>query len=114
MRKRLLWLLAICGWWFATNLAQAAEDNWTDRSPHQEALIQANGIKLSYLDWGGAGEPMLFLAGLGDTAHIFDDLAPKFTKRFHVLGLTRRGYGKSEKPATGYTTDILVEDIHQF
>ena len=57
---------------------------------------------------------MLFLHGLGDTPHIFDDLAPKFTNQFRVLGLTRRGHGQSEKPQTGYDTATLVEDIRQF
>ena len=57
---------------------------------------------------------MLFLHGLGDTAHIFDDLAPRFTNQFRVLGLTRRGHGQSEKPDMGYDTATLVEDIRQF
>jgi len=29
-------------------------------------------------------------------------MAPKFTDRFHVLALTRRGFGESDKPETGY------------
>jgi len=73
-----------------------------------------NGVKLHYLDWGGKGEVLLFLHGLGDSAHIFDDIAPKFTDHFRVLGLTRRGHGQSDKPPTGYETTTLVEDIRQF
>jgi pimeloyl-ACP methyl ester carboxylesterase len=77
-------------------------------------LAAVNGIKLQYLDWGGKGKTLLFLTGLGDTAHIFDDIAPKFTDHFRVLGLTRRGQGKSDKPEVGYDTNTLVEDIRQF
>ena len=66
------------------------------------------------VNWGGKGATILFLHGLGDTPHIFDDLAPKFTNQFRVLGLTRRGHGQSEKPETGYDTATLVEDIRQF
>jgi pimeloyl-ACP methyl ester carboxylesterase len=51
---------------------------------------------------------------MGDTAHVYDDLAPKFTNQFRVLGLTRRGHGESEIPETGYDTATLVEDIRQF
>jgi len=94
--------------------AQATNDTWTDQSPHKEAFVRVNGTSLEYLDWGGSGIPLLFLAGLGNTAHIFDDMAPKLTNHFHVLGLTRRGYGKSDRPETGYDTGTLVEDIHQF
>jgi non-heme chloroperoxidase len=91
-----------------------AQPAWTDKSPHKTGFVTANAVRLHYLDWGGKGETMLFLHGLGDTAHIFDDLAPKFTNDFHVLALTRRGHGQSEKPETGYDTGTLVQDIQQF
>ena len=91
-----------------------ADSGWTDRSPHSSEFLPVNGVRLHYLDWGGRGQSLLFLHGLGDTAHIFDDLAPKFTNQFRVLGLTRRGHGQSEKPETGYDTATLVEDIRRF
>ncbi len=77
-------------------------------------FVTANGIKLHYLDWGGHGDTLVFLAGFDDTAHVYDDFAPQFTDRFHVLGLTRRGYGESDKPVTGYDASTRVEDIHGF
>jgi pimeloyl-ACP methyl ester carboxylesterase len=76
--------------------------------------VAANGVKLECLDWGGSGRVLLFLPGLGNTAHIFDDIAPQFCDRFHVLGLTRRGFGASDKPAAGYDIATVVEDLHQF
>jgi len=86
-----------------------------DKSPHHKTgFITFNGVRLHYLDWGGAGETLLLLHGMGDTAHIYDELAPKFTNQFRVLGLTRRGHGESEIPETGYDTATLVEDIRQF
>ncbi len=105
-----LWVFLLLAWTFGT----PAQDNWTDKSPHKSGFITANSVKLHYLDWGGKGDTMLFLHGLGDTAHIFDDLAPKFTNQFRVLGLTSRGHGQSEKPETGYDTGTLVGDIRQF
>ena len=53
------------------------------------------GVVLEVLDWGGQGAPILLLAGLGNSAHIFDDLASAFTDRWHVLGVSRRGFGGS-------------------
>jgi len=91
-----------------------AQSDWTDKSPHKSGFITVNGVRLHYLDWGGAGETLLFLHGMGDTAHRYDDFAPKFTNQFRVLGLTRRGHGESEIPETGYDTATLVEDIRQF
>lgn len=87
---------------------------WVDRSPHKEGVVTANGVKLHYLDWGGKGEAMLFLTGMGVTPHIFDNLAPQFTSRFRVLGFTRRGLGKSDKPEAGYDTGTLTEDVGGF
>ena len=110
MRTFVILLLA----WFTGVCPVSATDTWTDKSPHKAGFITVNGVRLHYLDWGGSGDTLLLLAGLGDTAHIYDDLAPKFTDRFHVLGLTRRGHGQSEKPETGYDTATLVEDIRQF
>jgi non-heme chloroperoxidase len=85
-----------------------------DQSPHKSDFVNVNGIKLHYLDWGGNGDVLLFLAGMGCNAHIFDDFAPRFNDKFHVMALTRRGHGESDHPATGYDVDTLTEDIRGF
>jgi pimeloyl-ACP methyl ester carboxylesterase len=71
----------------------------------------APDVRLHYLDFGGRGPTIVFLAGLGNTAHAFDDFAPRFTDRFHCMALTRRGFGESDHPTDGYDTPRLVEDI---
>ena len=68
-------------------------------------------VKLEVLDWGGSGRPIVFLAGLGNTAHIFDKFAPKLTDGYHVYGITRRGFGVSSVPSSGYSADRLGDDI---
>lgn len=85
-----------------------------DKSPHKSDFVNVNGVRLHYLDWGGNGPVLLFLAGLGCNVHIFDEFAPRFTGSFHVLGLTRRGHGDSDYPERGYDIDTLTEDIKQF
>ena len=75
------------------------------------------GVKLHYLEWtgaGGGGEVVVMLAGLGNDATIFDTFAPKFADRFRVYALTRRGFGASDKPATGYDVATRVEDVRGF
>jgi pimeloyl-ACP methyl ester carboxylesterase len=81
---------------------------------YRTGFSTVNGVRLHYVDWGGQGETLLFLPGGLGTALDFDGFASKFTDYFHVLGLTRRGAGKSDKPETGYDTATLVEDIKQF
>jgi len=85
-----------------------------DKSPHKSDFVTVNGVRLHYLDWGGSGEAVVFLHGFPGSAHNFDEMAPKFTDKFRVLALTRRGHGQSEKIETGYETDNLVEDVRQF
>jgi pimeloyl-ACP methyl ester carboxylesterase len=83
----------------------------SDTSPHREHFVQANGIRLHYLDWGGAGEPLVFLTGYGAAAHVFDDLAPRFTDSFRVVALTRRGRAPSDTPPSGYDFATLTSDV---
>jgi non-heme chloroperoxidase len=85
-----------------------------DKSPHTSGFVCVNGINLHYLDWRGEGPVLLFLTGMGCNAHIFDDLAPRFTDTFHTMALTRRGHGESDHPEMGYDVDTLTEDIRQF
>lgn len=85
-----------------------------DQSPHKSDFVNVNGIRLHYLDWGGEGETLFFLPGLGNTAYVFDKLAKRFTDKFHVVALTRRGHGDSDYPETGYDLETLTEDIRQF
>jgi len=85
---------------------------WTDPSRHRVRMITvAPKVTLEVLDWGGTGEPVVFLAGLGNSGHVFDDFAPQFTDRFHVLAITRRGYGASSQPASDYGSARLAADI---
>jgi non-heme chloroperoxidase len=70
-----------------------------------------NDVKLEVLDWGGSGRPLVLLTGLGGGAHVYDKFAPKLIASYHVYGITRRGFGASSAPATGYTADRLGDDV---
>lgn len=83
-------------------------------SNHKSDFVNVNGIRLHYLDWGGNGPTLIFLTGMGSSAYIFNKFAPRFTGRFRVLALTRRGHGDSDYPETGYDADTLTEDIREF
>src|SRR5262245_25323768 len=53
---------------------------------------------------------MVLLTGLGDNAHAYDEFAFQFTDRFHVIGITRRGFGRSSQPAGGYDLATRARD----
>lgn len=93
-------------------LLAAQQKLWHDPSPHKIQFISVDkDVKLEVLDWGGTGRVLVLLAGLGDTAHVFDDFAPKLTPEFHVYGITRRGFGASSHPESGYRADQLGDDV---
>lgn len=88
------------------------ETAWKDPSPHSVQFVTVEkDVKLEVLDWGGTGRPMVLLPGLGNTAHIFDQFAQKLTPQYHVYGITRRGFGASTHPASGYAADRLGDDV---
>jgi pimeloyl-ACP methyl ester carboxylesterase len=53
---------------------------------------------------------MVLLTGAGDNAHVYDQFAYQFTDNFRVIGITRRGYGRSSQPAQGYDLDTRARD----
>jgi pimeloyl-ACP methyl ester carboxylesterase len=89
------------------------ESAWPlDSTAHSVQFITVdNNVKLEVLDWGGGGRPVVLLTGLGNNAHVYDKLAPKLTASYHVYGITRRGFGASSAPATGYSADRLGDDV---
>src|SRR5678815_3715505 len=89
----------------------AAQDVLKDASPHRHEFVTVDdSARLEVLDWGGTGRPLVFLSGIGDTAHVFDTFAPRFSNRFRVIGITRRGFGASSRPLSGYTVPRLAKD----
>ena len=85
---------------------------WTDPSPHEVKSVTVDtDVQLEVLDFGGSGPALVLLAGLGDTAHVFDDFAPALTGRHRVVAITRRAHGRSSAPATGYGFARLAEDV---
>jgi non-heme chloroperoxidase len=85
---------------------------WKDPSPHITRFIEVDrNVKLEVLDWGGSGRSLVLLAGGGNTAHVFDDFAPKLTDHYHVYGITRRGFGASGYSETEDPADRLADDV---
>ena len=107
MKRRTLWMGALAMIFAGSVFAQ-------DKSSATVHYVTVDrNVKLEVLDWGGSGRPVVMLAGLGQTAHAFDDFVPKLTGTYHVYGVTRRGFGTSSVPETGYSADRLGDDVLQ-
>lgn len=108
----LLRLFLLCAFLISGLCAQARE-----AEPPQGAIRFVTvepGVRLEVKDWGGTGRPVVLLAGLGGTLHGFDGFAPRLTGKYHVYGITRRGYGASSAPdpvGDNYAADRLGDDV---
>src|SRR5256712_9875438 len=76
-------------------------------------FVEIDGLRLSFLEWGIAGCPVIcFLHGGSAHAHWFDLVAPAFVDRFHVIALDQRGHGESQWAAPpAYATENFSADL---
>lgn len=88
------------------------DDGWRDPAPHRAFGVNvAPGVRLHVLDFGGTGMPLVFLSGIGNNAHVFDDFGQRFTRESRVVAITRRGFGESSHPDGGYDQATLAADV---
>ena len=88
------------------------QQNQMESKPlYKEDFIRSRGIKLHYLDWGGSGQPLILIHGLGDSPYIFQDLATSLKNNFRIIAYSRRGHGKSETIDLRYDNSTLVSDL---
>ena len=80
----------------------------------KELAVDINGLRLSYRDWGGAGQEIILLHGLASNCRIWDLVAPNLAINNRVVALDQRGHGKSDKPNNGYDFETIVGDLQYF
>lgn len=73
-------------------------------------FVEANGVRLEYRDWGGSGPDLVLVSGYFDDPHVYDDIAPALTDRFHVVSYARRAIGNSQAKGP-YDALTLTEDL---
>jgi pimeloyl-ACP methyl ester carboxylesterase len=64
-------------------------------------------------DTGGPGRPVVLIHGWPLSGEAWKDQVPALSAAgYRVVTYDRRGFGRSDKPRTGYTYDTLAEDLH--
>ncbi|WP_211349400.1 alpha/beta fold hydrolase [Micromonospora pisi] len=76
-------------------------------------FFAVGGRRLSYLDFGGSGTPLLALHGHYNEASAFAPLAQALAPRWRVIALDQRGHGASDR-AESYERDGYVADVAAF
>ncbi len=81
----------------------------------QDGYIEANGIRLHYLDWGGSGAPIVILHATGFLGRIYRPIAIALSAIGHVYSLDQRGHGDSGlSPTDQYGWQDTVDDLAGF
>jgi pimeloyl-ACP methyl ester carboxylesterase len=64
-------------------------------------------------DTGGSGRPVVLIHGWPLSGEAFSGQVPALSAAgYRVVTYDRRGFGRSDKPLTGYKYDTLTEDLH--
>jgi pimeloyl-ACP methyl ester carboxylesterase len=78
-----------------------------------------DGLNIFYREAGAPDAPkLLLLHGFPSASHMFRDLIPLLSDRFHIIAPDLPGFGKSEMPnrsdSSNYTFDQIAETIDRF
>lgn len=76
----------------------------------RDLFVEANGLRLHLLDWGGEGQPILLIHATGFLAALWHPVALTLRPRARVLGLDIRGHGDSE-PGDTYYWSVFPDDL---
>ena len=93
------------------------QPGWAQRDaelPYASKFIDAGGVRLHYLDFGGEGLPLVFVHSESWDAYTYVKFAPRFSDVHRVLAVTRLGYGQSEDPGYGYDVPAQAERLIDF
>ncbi|MDR4476868.1 MAG: alpha/beta fold hydrolase [Nitrospira sp.] len=78
--------------------------------PFTRHLVNVDGLRLSVLE-AGTGDPIVFVHGVVTTSNIFPKYVGAYAPEFRGIAVDLRGYGDSEKPATGFTIERFARDL---
>lgn len=76
----------------------------------QRRSVTVNGVKLSVIE-AGQGDPVIFVHGVVTTSNIFPKYLGAYSPDFRGIAVDLRGYGDSEKPASGFNLDQFSKDL---
>ena len=96
--------------------ASVSSDRDSSRVLHKS--IEIDGLDLFYREAGPEGAPnILLLHGFPTSSHMFRNLIPALSDRYHVVAPDYPGYGNSSMPALeefDYTFDRMAELVETF
>jgi parallel beta-helix repeat protein len=83
---------------------------------YESTFVDARGIRLQYMDFGGSGLPVIFVQDFHDYFSLEEEpqhaaWLSRFADDFRVLAPVRRGYGESDDTGWGYDVATQSRDL---
>ena len=71
--------------------------------------VKVNDINM-YYELHGEGEPFVLLPGLGSDVSDYPRIVEALSKHYRVIALDNRGAGRTDKPETPYSIEMMADD----
>jgi len=98
--------------------AQMKDPPMADASRVTYQITQVDGLKIFYREAGPKDAPaVVLLHGFPSSSHMFRELIPRLSDKYHVLAPDYPGYGYSDAPSPAryaYTFDHLADTVDHF
>lgn len=91
------------------SLTTSSTNDRSAMEPHRRT-VSVDGVQLSILE-AGAGDPVIYVHGVVTTSTIFPKYLAAYSPAFRGIAVDLRGYGDSEKPASGFTIKQFSKDL---
>jgi non-heme chloroperoxidase len=76
--------------------------------------VHANSVRLHIEDSGGTGRPVVLIHGWPLSAQAWEpQVSVLRAAGYRVVAYDRRGFGRSDKPESGYSYDTLADDLQR-
>jgi len=78
--------------------------------PHAELsrFVQIDGLRVHYQE-AGTGAPLVLVHGFMASTFVWKDVLPALADRFRVVAVDLKGFGFTEKPASGYALEAQAD-----
>jgi len=83
-----------------------------EAAANDSGAASADAVRLHIEDSGGSGRPVVLIHGWPLSAQAWEPQVAALRAAGHrVVAYDRRGFGRSDKPASGYDYDTLADDL---
>jgi non-heme chloroperoxidase len=84
------------------------------KDPGRDETLNPDAVQLHIEDSGGTGRPVVLIHGWPLSAQAWDPQVSVLRDAgYRVVAYDRRGFGRSDKPESGYSYDLLADDLQR-